>query len=72
MMLGFSVPAMAYSSNSPTAAPVNEKSSDSGSADSERKSPNTGEAPIMLGFGAAAAVSAAGIAVYMKKQGRNA
>lgn len=67
MMLAFSIPAMAYNSISPTTDPPTVKKIN-GHKDPDRESPDTGEAPILLGFGAAAAASAAGIAVCLKKK----
>lgn len=64
--LSAAIPAMAYSSDSPTTDSEKTKKV-SGSSETDRKSPDTGEAPVLLGFGAASALSAAGIVVCMKR-----
>ena len=69
MMLTAAVPAMANSSDSPTTDAEKTKNA-AGTSETERKSPDTGEAPVLLGFGAAAVLSAAGIVVCLKKRVR--
>ncbi len=58
---------MAYAAVSPTTTP--EKTTEEpGQKETERKSPKTGEAPILLSLGAIAVFSAAGIVVYSGKR----
>ena len=67
LTLAFSVPAMAYTSISPTTDPDTTKKT-TGTQESDRQSPDTGEAPIVLGLGTVAAISAAGIVVVGRKK----
>ena len=65
------VSGMAYASDSPTTTPK-KLTEEPGQKETERKSPKTGEAPILLSLGAAAVFSAAGIVVCLsgKKSGK--
>ncbi len=67
MMLSAAVPAMANGSDSPTTNEEKTKKTE-GTSETERKSPDTGEAPVLLGFGATAVVAAAGIVICLKKR----
>ena len=67
MMVSTVVPAMANGSDSPTTNEEKTKKTE-GTSETERKSPDTGEAPVLLGFGATAIVAAAGIVVCLKKR----
>lgn len=67
MMLSTVVPAMANGSDSPTTDEKKTKKTE-GASETDRKSPDTGEAPVLLGLGAAAVLSAAGIVVCLRKR----
>lgn len=67
MTLALPVSALAYNSVSPNTDNKKTEETD-GSKNTDRTSPDTGEAPIMLGLSAAALVSAAGIVVCLRKR----
>lgn len=69
MTLALPVSALAYNSVSPN-TDHNKTEKTDGNQKTDRTSPDTGEAPIMLGLAAAALVSAAGIVVCLKKTAR--
>ena len=62
-----SVTSLAYTSVSPT-TDNKRTEEEEGSKNTDRKSPDTGEAPVILGLSTTALLSGAGILVYLRKR----